>query len=179
MRRVLLWCLAILAVGVAAFAGYSLGYRQGQWTGFVAATAKAAATKPARWEDWKYPRMNHQFHSTTGGGGHVAGHVFRPQNCLVGASADSFDQVVAHYAELCGPEGSLAEVKGDLDSGVDARIRHCRHLDDSKRPGAGGMLSPRPVRVRTFAVQTPDYAVTVTVSRADDEKETHVILVHQ
>ncbi|MFL5341420.1 MAG: hypothetical protein ACJ8F7_14845 [Gemmataceae bacterium] len=179
MRRFILRSIVVLMVGaLGAGIGYAVGYARGQWYGFAAACDVAAAEKPANWDDWKYPNISRQFTTSTHGGGHLAGRAFRPQSCMVAATSDDFGKVVQHYAAKCGPEESRMNF-GGVGLQLSGSMTNCRHLDDSARPSAGGENPPRPVSLKAFALQTGEFALTVIVSRAEGEKETHVILVHQ
>lgn len=179
MRRMVLLSIALLAVWtVGAGIGYFVGYQRGNWHGFAAVCEKSAVEQSANWEDWKYPNISQQFATSSAAGGHVAGQAFRPQTCLVWATSDDFEKVVQHYATKCGPEQSRIDFEG---SGQQLRggVTNCRHLDDSKRHVASGEYPPRPVKLKTFALQTAEFALTVIISNAEGEKETHIILVHQ
>lgn len=180
MQKSFGWILAILLIGsIAAASGYYFGFRRGAFAGFVQATEKAAAVKHAKWDEWKYPDISYEFSTATGASGHIGGESFRPQTCFVGATKDDFEKVVKYYAEKCGPDQSETEIGGGTDTGIHGRVQSCRYLDDSARPFDGNRQEVRPVKLKMFALQSKEFNLTVTLSRAEGEAETHIVIVHQ
>jgi len=172
MKKVLRLSLATAGLfTVGLWIGYSFGFR----SGLVASTTAAAAEKPADWQEWKYPGITVEVSTSRGMEGHILGQVIRPQVCFIGTTPDEFDKVVAHYAEKC-PESRLPAEFGT--EGVRGTVVQSNQLDDSCTSTRRGN-PPRPVKLKGFAVQTASYSLVVIISRAEGEKETHILLVHQ
>lgn len=180
MQKALNWIFAIILIaGIAAASGYYFGFRRGAFAGFAQATEKAAAVKHAKWDEWKYPDISYEFSTATGASGHIGGESFRPQTCFVGATKDDFEKVVKYYAEKVGPEQSQTEFSGGPETGLHGWVKSSRHVDDSVRPFDGNQQVERPVKLKTFALQSKDFNLTVTISKSTGEDETHLIIVHQ
>lgn len=127
-----------------------------------------------KWEDWQYPNVAHTFYR--GFDGAKTWHV-------VCASADSFDDVVAFFAKKL-PAGNGVKQDFAFDNSQTPPVRFPKTesfggWEDSIRvpePADKVAGNPRPVKMRFFSYQViPGGSVTILVSRADNEKHTHII----
>ncbi len=83
-------------------------------------------------------------------------------------TGDSIDAVLTFYEALFGQK-----LRADCGHGPDPQGRITTASNDSYQGGQ----APRPVEVRVLTQSTPDHVLTVTITRAEGEPLTHIVLV--
>jgi hypothetical protein len=140
------------------------------------------------WEDWKYPNPaplanGSKFFVTmrapnANDRGVTAG-------AFVCATADDFDKVLDHYYGKCGiKRGTMESSAGKFSFGPNQPAKaettlQFRALDCSSQPAwdeQKGQHTPRPVKVHCVFVKTPDFGVSIVVSRVEGEKFSYIAL---
>jgi len=167
--------LAALAVGIGI--GYLVGRNNPGERGLAEnpTVLKPGETGPD-WKEWKYPgSADHE--SGQAGGGLDAG-VRSPMHYdLVMTTKDDYEKVLGFYAEKTG----LSLVDNDKGSGVGGGNHELWFVaNDSSSPNdvTGVSQEDRPVKTKLFGKRTPAYDLTMFISRAKDEKNTHIVLVY-
>ena len=142
----------------------------------AAILAAALDRKPARADEpegrsllqtlseWKYPGSNMLGGASMGDGGNPEVQSVKCRANLT--TPDPIEKVIAFYAEKLGP---ARRRPGAGDEVKDGGARSVSIQDDSQR---------RPITLRVFAVNTADTSTTLVISRADNEKETHIAWLH-
>ena len=161
-----------LAALVLAAAGFVAGWLvRGQPTTPPPAPSEAGATGPAKQfqagkEDeaafWQYPKGD-------GAGFGQAG----PQYLGAFTTSDDLPAVAAWYGERLGTRIPLGDA-GAFGSGGGPEV-FTAACDDSFRPSSGARAA-RPVRVGFGARTSPASTIAVTLSRADGEDRTHILV---
>jgi hypothetical protein len=162
--------LVALAVGLGI--GYLVGRNNPSERGLV---EKPAVLKPGEtgpdWKEWKYPGCAEHGGGQVGGGQNAG--VKEPmQYDLVMTTQDDYEKVLGFYAEKTGI--SILAVENGAGAGGGNHDSWFVY-DDSRLPN---VAQSRPVRVKMFGKRTPTYDLTMFISRANDEKHTHIILVY-
>ena len=177
MKRIVLVIVAFL---VAIAAGVGIGYVAGRnnLLGREPA-AKSRGDDESDWKQWKYPGST-ELGSSRGGGGQVREANLPPHYCLAMATPDDFEKVLGFYADKTGI-ANLATVGGGgskmhFDS-ARTDIEDWFTIDDSL-PANRSDSSKRPVKIKVFAQRTLAADVTMFISRASDEQDTHIILAY-
>jgi len=161
------FCVAAIVLVAAGFGvGWLVrGSAQPAPAGQPRDIARAARWQPGKEDEtafWQYPKVE-------GAGFGQSG----PQYIGAFTTPDDLPAVAAWYGERLGtriPVGD-AEAIGS-EGGPDVFTAAC---DDSFRPGPGARAA-RPVRVGFGARTSPVSAVAVTLSRADGEDRTHILV---
>ena len=161
-----------LAAVVFAVAGFAAGWlARGQFTPQPITPGGPVADGPAKQfqvgkEDeaayWQYPKGD-------GAGFGQAG----PQHIGAFTTPDDLATVAAWYGERLGTRIPLG-VAGAIGSGGGPEV-FTAASDDSFRPSPG-VRTARPVRVGFGARSSPASAVAVTLSRAEGEDRTHILV---
>jgi hypothetical protein len=88
-------------------------------------------------------------------------------------SADGWGKVAAFYRKKLGLKGEEIIINPGFEPGIRGSV-----LDDSSQPKGPGQVigEPRPVSLVVFLKKTPAAIVNVVISRAKDEKVTHIVL---
>src|SRR5690348_2173959 len=105
-------------------------------------------------EKYRYPNAEKE-----GGGGILAPNL----ESQIMITKDDFKKVVKHYEQVLGDK--LLTGGGIALSGTSKFI-----LDDSK---------DRPVKVLVYVHQAENYSLTLVISRANEEKMTHIALIYR
>ncbi len=116
-------------------------------------------------EEWKYPDA--EFHGATASDGGVAGVVSTKCQAVL-TTTDSFDTVADYYFDHL----EVAEADRQRDGTFKSEKAVARSVavqDDSEG---------RPVKLRTFIVNDADSSTAIVISRAADERETHIAWSH-
>jgi hypothetical protein len=131
------------------------------------------------WREWKYPGSAEHDSSTWGGG--QAGNARLPGHYgMVMTTQDDYEKVLQFYADKTGV-GAIAGSEGGggmkfSTGGNTSSMEDWFVLNDSQSPG--GANQSRPVKAKGFAKRTLLYDLTMFVTRADNEKHTHVVLAY-
>jgi hypothetical protein len=181
--------LASLAVGAAG--GYAVG-RHGlpgspadaktgesapDWKDLPGSPADAKTGESAPdWKEWKYPECS-EHESSTGGGTQTSSGGVPPHFCLVMATPDDYERVLRYYGDKAGipglEQGSGAGTKVNT-GGPQVHVEEWFVLNDSHPPNRA--TQSRPVKMKMFGRRTLTYDLTMLISRANDEKHTHIVL---
>lgn len=148
MRRVLL----LLSLGIVSLVAAT-------WVGLALAQNQDSAS---RLGGWKYPGAK-QLGSGSGAGG----------DFMVQATTDSIDKVKAFYGKKVGQK--LSPDRTDPPGGMGLYGRDGElsvFQDDSVQPGPKAEL--RPVVVCIFVQRTKDHYLTLVITRAKGEDQTHI-----
>jgi hypothetical protein len=177
MKRIVLVIVVFL---VAITAGVGIGYLAGRNNLLGREpVAKSRGVDESDWKQWKYPGSR-ELASSQGGGIQVMETSLPQHYCLAMATRDDFEKVLGFYADKTGI-ANLATVGGGgsrvhFDSaGTD--IEDWFAIDDSL-PANRSDSAKRPVKTKVFAKRTLAADVTMFISRATDEQDTHIILAY-
>jgi hypothetical protein len=169
--------LAVIGVGVAL--GYFIGRNDLLGQDRAENTVELMpADAESQGKDWKYPGCS-DHDSSLGGGGHVGRAKVPPHYCLVMTTQDDYEKVLKFYADKTGISSLVAGTGGGTTMKFDTTTSHFETwfvLNDNLSPG--GANQGRPVRAKVFAKRTATYDLTVFISRATNEKHTHIVLAY-
>jgi hypothetical protein len=164
-----------LAVGVAI--GYLAGRNSlpGQGRAEITPGLKPENVELA-WQDWKYPGCS-VHDSSQGGGGNIGSASVSPHYCMIMTTQDDYETVLKFYADKTGISlaGTGAGSRGTFDSKTGS-LESWYVLNDNLPPE--GPNRSRPVKAKMFGKSTAAYDLTMLVSRATDEKHTHIFLAY-
>jgi hypothetical protein len=165
----------VLGLGIGYLAGRNSLPRQ-------ELTENAADLKPEDVErvgqDWKYPGCS-AHDSSQGGGGKIGSAIVSPHYCLVMTTPDDYEAVLKFYADKTGIPSLVAGTGGGSRGSFDSKTGSLETwfvLNDSLSPE--GPNRSRTVKAKMFGKSTPTYDLTILVSRANDEKHTHIVLAY-
>lgn len=133
---------------------------------------------PPRWEDWGYPgaqlRGNIQGSSVR-----VSGELVRPAGrYAIFVTADPFESVARFFAEKAGFEEPDNVAKSDSAVSTKGTVQgESNHLLDDFHDNTDPQ-SLRPARVKCLLRRCPSYDLTVIITRANEEKYTHIALFY-
>jgi hypothetical protein len=168
---IVLGLLASLAVGAAG--GYAVGRHRFPGSPGDAKTAEAAPD----WQEWKYAGSS-EHDSLTGGGTQTSSGAVPPHFCLVMTTEDDYEKVLRYYADKTGVASLEAGGSGGgtrFNFGPNgAYAEEWFVLNDSRSPNSANQ--DRPVKMKMFGRRTLTYDLTMLISRANDEKHTHIVL---
>jgi hypothetical protein len=162
---------------VAAAIGVGIGYlvgRNNPQDRKLAENPAALKQDEARpdWKEWKYPGCVERGFGQVGGG--QSGGVKTPMDYhSVMTTPDDYEKVLGFYAEKTGISVLALENGAGAGGGTSGEWFVA---NDSLLPDE--VAQNRPVRVRMFGKRTPTYDLTMFISRANDEKHTHIILAY-
>jgi len=131
------------------------------------------------WEEWQYPKAD------CIGSGHdqdltMGGKLVRPAgHYAVLVTPDAFEDVARFYAEKTGFDdpASVARSHAAISSQGTIQGESSHLLDDSD--SAADLAKARPVRAKCLVRRCPSYDLTVFLTRAEGETNTHIVLVYQ
>ena len=114
--------------------------------------------------EWQYPNIKMPHGATMSDGGNPATPSTKLQTVMT--TPDSFEQVLEFYSKKFGveQEGEKTVIEPDA-----ADPKSVTTQDDSQG---------RPVQVHVFTINKQESSTTLVVSRADGEKETHIVWTH-
>jgi hypothetical protein len=170
---------AIAGYLVAIAVGVGIGYLIGRNNSSERELAEIHPdSKPGEigpdWKEWKYPGCaEHDF--TKVGGGQSAGVKTPMHYDLVMTTKDDLEKVLGFYVEKTGIS-LLSSHTGEGAGGKNDDVWFV--TSDSRSPSEVDQTATkdRPVRTKMFGKRTATYDLTMFVSRANDEKHTHIIL---
>lgn len=113
-------------------------------------------------EEWKYPGSQMPQGASMSDGGNPTIPSVKLQAILT--TADSFEQVVEFYTKKLTP-AAVADAPKTDDAAKPADAKSVLNQDDSQG---------RPIELKVFSVHKADASTTLVISRAKDEKETHI-----
>jgi hypothetical protein len=131
-----------------------------------------------RWDAWRYPGAESKG-SIQGSSVRVNTKLVRPAgNYTVFVTADPFEDVARFYAEKARFEqpDDVAKSQSAVSSRGTIQGESNHLLDDFHDAADPEKL--RPVRVKCLVRRSPSYDLTVIITRANDEKHTHVALFY-
>ncbi len=186
MRKRIVAAVCIIVVVALAFGAGVLVQRQYQLAPIRAAEAFARdfvglddAVPPApRWEEWHYPNAESRG-NIRGLSARVMEELVRPAGrYAVFVTTDEFEEVARFYAEKAqfDEPDSLATSRSAVFSQGTVQGESNYLLDDF-----ADVTDPeqsRPVRAKCLARRCPSYDLTVFITRADDESDTHIMLLY-
>ena len=192
----LAWGVIVL-IGVAFAAGLAAGWVFGARSvalvvGPLLGSGPNTAGKLPDWSDWQYPGSDSR--------GKHTGPAFEFKNettnvargfanCTACVTTDDFESVVRFYQarikEVAQSE-SVVETVGvgavgggmtfDFDSKRGSEGSSWFHFDDSREPYQERGYAERPLRKVALGIRAMSFFVTVVITRAKEENETHVLL---
>ena len=114
--------------------------------------------------EWQYPGIKMPHGATMSDGGNPATPSTKLQTVMT--TPDSFEQVLKFYSKKFGVEqdGDKTVIKPDA-----ADPKSVTTQDDSQN---------RPMKLHVFTINKQETSTTLVVSRADGEKETHIVWTH-
>ena len=108
--------------------------------------------------EWRYPEAKVVVSGGSGAGGRAA------TSSAIMRTKDAYADVVKFYekklGESLGRSGTITVAKGDIPTG------NATFLQED--------LADRPMKVRIFVQHRPSSSLSVVISRADGEQETHI-----
>jgi hypothetical protein len=176
MKRLLILAGFLAAVAVGAAVGYLVGRHRPRGAGLAGNPAEAGPD----WKEWKYPG-GAEHDSSLGGGGQIGTAGVPPHYCLAMTTEDDYEKVLRFYADKPGMSGLAAGTGSGMKGGAStdpntSYIETWFVLNDGWSPE--GVSRGRPVKVKVFGKRTGTYDLTMHVSRASDEKHTHIVLAY-
>lgn len=180
--------LGICALGVVAIAFGAGLYVQREFQLAKIRTAESFARDlvglndpvppPPRWEEWGYPGAD-IMGSIQASSVRVSGELVRPAGrYAVLVTPDPFESVARFYAEKAGFEAPDDIAKRNSAVSTEGNIQgESNHLLDDFHDSTD-YQSLRPVRVKCLLRRSPSYDLTVVISRANEEKNTHIALFY-
>lgn len=186
MRKRIVIAISAFVVVALAFGAGLLAQRQ-----YQIATIRAAedfgrnlaglndpVPQAPHWEAWRYPSAESKG-SIQGSSVRVNTKLVRPAgHYTVFVTADPFEDVARFYAEKACFEqpDDVAKSHSAVSSHGSLQGESNHLLDDFHDAADPEKL--RPVRVKYLIRRSPSYDLTVIITRADDEKYTHVALFY-
>ena len=165
-KRIGMGLVALLLVGAGFGSGWLVrGSGQPAHPGQPGDAAQAARWQPGKEDEaefWRYPKSD-SAGAAQGG----------PQHIAAFTTPDDLATVANWYGDRLGTRIPLGDA-GAIGSGGGPDVFQAA-CDDSFRPGPGARVA-RPVRVGFGARSSPAGAVAVTISRADGEDRTHILV---
>jgi hypothetical protein len=116
-------------------------------------------------EEWKYPGSNMPQGATMSGNGPYPPMRFVMCRTVL-TTPDSLEKVVGFYTKKFG----LAENADQSDKSLKGDVAQAVFVQDDSKD--------RPVGVRVFTVNRAKTSTTFVISRADGEKQTHIVWSH-
>jgi hypothetical protein len=164
----------LVAIVVGVVIGYLAG-RNNLMAGRIAENSTDQEPREASldWQQWKYPGCS-EHDSSLGGGGQMGKARVPSHYCLVMTTPDDYEQVLKFYADKKGFSDLAGSGSGTRASSNPDLFESWFVLSDSLAPD--GVNQSRPVKAKLFGKRTPTYDLTMLVSRAKDEKHTHIVL---
>lgn len=178
--------LVVLASVAAVFFAGMFAQRQYQLAQVRARVAFARdlvglddpVSSPPTWESWLAPQAKVQ-RSVVTSAVWIENELVRPAGqYAVLTTPLGFEEVVQFYAEAAHFDSprEVATSAGASQTQGTLQGEEISLLDDVLSPASPPV--PRPVRCKCLIQRCPAFALTVFVSRADDEEHTHVVLLY-
>jgi hypothetical protein len=128
------------------------------------------APAPPDWTHWQYPNSSNAGQIATGNTTLANVHVGEVAAAHL-TTSDPFEQVLGHYAQLLGQPGITGPGVGQSMPGIRAvpggqEVYGCSYLS----------LNSPGLKRKVINYRTSNYAVVIDVSRADADKQTHVVI---
>lgn len=130
------------------------------------------------WEQWRYPRAKSRG-EIDGASTRIKGQLVRPAgNYAILVTADDFETVARFYAEKFNFEEveQAAKSKSAIAKHGNMQGEENYLLDDFE--DVSEIPKTRTVRIKCLFRRCPAYDVTVFISRAENEKQTHLLLLY-
>ena len=187
MRKRLLAILGILVVAGMAFGAGLVSQRYYHLLAIAESVnvIVGSAEQPPELETFAFPNSELRSKSSSSGVSNQQGIIIHNPQVGMWTTADSFEDVLVHYARTMGFEKetniekrqSMTNAVSFLDiGGADASSKAL--IRDNSKPELGGYPPPmRLVRVECLIKRTRTYHVNVILSRADDDELTHIIVL--
>jgi hypothetical protein len=186
MRKV----LAVIAVLALTGAGFGAGWWYGRSQVPPMQPRNPDTKSPddpwqdkPRWLEWKYPDSR-EASSAHGGGGRAGAVSVGPLDAVVLVTPDSFEKVLAFYADkfhadiLAAPNGGGSMSYFRSEHGEDEVVVGDVVSDSLREVDDGGPGGQRPVKTKMVARRTKLYDLTLVISKADGEKHTRIYLAY-
>lgn len=129
-------------------------------------------------EEWLYPRakVKGQLESAAV---RISGELVRPAgHYAVLVTGDDFETVARHYSDKLKFSDPEAIAKSQLAFSSEGNVQgESVHLLDDQR-GEGDPQSARALRTKCLVRRCPSYDLTVLLTRAEGERETHIIVLY-
>ncbi len=130
------------------------------------------------WDEWHYPNGKWRA-NRPGVGVRISGQLVRPAGYSgLMITPDPFEEVAQHYAEKASfaePEKVATSLSGIFDSGnLQGELN--LGIDDSEDGTDSAKM--RSVRAKCLVRRCPSYDLVVFLTRADDDRYTHIMLVY-
>lgn len=186
MRRRILISAATIAAAAVAFGAGVVVQRQYQLAPIRVAEAAVRdltglddPVPPAPpWDEWHYPNAEVKA-SVQGSSLRVMGELVRPAGrYAVLVTTDEFEDVARFYAAKTHFEApdAMAKSRSAVSSYGTLQGESNHLLDDFDDPN--DPQKSRPVRAKCMIRRCPSYDLTVFITRADGEAQTHVVLLY-
>jgi hypothetical protein len=178
--------LAVVALVAGAFGGGVLIQRHIQLSRIRAGEAFARdlaglndpVSPSPPWSEWHYPKAKVKG-TAESAAVRVSGKLVRPGgHYAVLVTADDFETVARFYAGKLKFADSEGIVKSQLAFSSEGNIQgESSHVLDDYRD-VGETQKARPVRTKCLVRRSPSYDLTVFLTRAETETETHILLLY-
>jgi hypothetical protein len=187
MRKRLLAILSILVVAGLAFGAGLVTQRYHQLIVIAESVdvIVGSAEQPPELESFAFPNSELRSKSSSGGVSNQQRKIIHNPQVGMWTTADSFEDVLVHYARSMGFEQetniekrqSVTNAVSFLDIGGADASSKALIRDNSKLEFSGYPPPMRLVRVECLIKRTRTYHVNVILSRADDDELTHIIVL--
>lgn len=175
--------LALIAIGISIGVVLQREYqlaaiRAGENVGRSLAGLDDPIPPAPAWEQWRYPRAKSKG-EIDGSSTRIEGELIHPAgNYAVLVTADDFETVARFYAEKCNFEevDQTAKSKSAIAKHGNMQGEANYLLDDFE--DTSEIPPTRTVRIKCLFRRCPAYDITVFISRAENEKQTHLLLLY-
>ena len=186
MRKQILFTGIIVAAAALVFGAGILAQRQYQLArihaGEEMARDLAGLNDPVPlappWREWQYPRAR-ILGTRTGVSVRISEELVRPAgHYAVLVTPDGFEQVARFYAAIAHFENpdEVASSRAAMSSRESLHGESNHWLDDCSAAGDPSQL--RPLLAKCLVRRCPSYDLTIFITRADGEPQTHITLLY-